>query len=105
MKLTVLVLVSVFCSFALAAENHEVTLFQPSYVGDVELKAGDYQLVVEGDHVVFLQGRRTRAEVNVKIEAVGEVTARTRIRYADDGGKMRVAEIRLGGTDTRLVFN
>ena len=62
MKLIVLVLVSVFCSFALAAENHEVTLFQPSYVGDVELRAGDYQLVVDGDHVVFMQGSKTRAE-------------------------------------------
>lgn len=105
MKLTILVLLSVFCSLAFAAGNHEITLFQPAYVGDVELKAGDYQLVVDGDHVVFMQGRRTRAEVEAKTETGGEISARTRIRYEDDRGRARVTEIHLGGTDTRLVFN
>jgi hypothetical protein len=93
--------------FALAvasAATHSVTLFQPSIVNGTELKPGDYKIEVKDQTAVISKGKNT-VEAPVKIETSDSKYASTSVRYQNGDGKLRVQEIRLGGTKTKLVFN
>lgn len=89
---------------ASAADTYRLTLFYPSLVGDKTLRAGDCKITVDGDKVVMQQGR-TKIEAQATIETAGETFKSTTVRYRNGDGKYRVSEIRLGGTNTKLVFN
>ena len=96
-----------FLTFALAwasAATYTVTLFQPSTVAGKDLKPGDYKLTVENDKAVIMKGKE-KIEASVKIESADSKFSATSVRYTDQGGKMKVQEIRLGGTNTKVVFN
>jgi hypothetical protein len=86
------------------AMTSRVTLFQTSTLNGVDLKPGEYKVQVDGDKLV-LQSGKTKAEATVKSEQSGEKFGATSIRYANGDGKMRITEIRLGGTNTKLVVN
>jgi len=104
MKITLLLFTTVFLAVATAAENYKLTLFQPSYVGENQLQAGDYQLIVDDGHVIIKKGRKT-VEADVKVESAGQKYKATTVRYDNTGGKYRISEIRLRGTSIKLVFD
>jgi len=98
---------ALFLTFALltaSAASYTVTIFQPSQFGGKELKPGEYKLVVENDKVVIQKGKE-KVEQTAKVETADSKFASTSVRYSDQNGKMKVQEIRLGGTTTKLVFN
>jgi hypothetical protein len=98
-------LVITFMMLALAsAKTYYVTFFQPSVIGGTELKAGEYQLKVEGDQLTVKNGKIV-AQAAVKVEQNGETYSRTAVRYNNGDGKYRVQEIRLGNTNLKLVLN
>lgn len=100
-------LVVCFSMLALAvasAATHSVTLFQPSVINGTELKPGDYKLQIQDQKVVISKGKNT-VEAPVKVETVDSKYASTSVRYENGQGKLRVQEIRIGGTNTKLVFN
>ncbi len=105
MKTIVLLFAVAMFSVAMAAESYDLTLFQESVVAGQELKAGDYKVVVDADKVFFKKGRKTKAEASVKVEANGEKYRSTTVRYDNGDGKYRISEIRLGGTNQKLVLN
>jgi len=88
---------------ASAANSYRVTLFQPAIVNGTELKPGDYKVTLKDNKAVITSGK-TSVEANVKQETADTKFNATTVRYADQQGKYRVQEIRLGGTNTRLVF-
>jgi hypothetical protein len=96
-------------SFAIAAlaiasaKSYTVNLFQPATLGGTELKAGEYKLEVVDQKAVMRNGK-IDAEAPVKVENGDTKYGTTTVRFATDSGKMRVQEIRLGGTKTKLVF-
>ena len=95
-----------FAILALAvasAATYRVTIVQPSVVKGNELKAGDYRLNVQNDKVTIVSGKQS-VEIPVKVETVAQTYDSTAVRYADEGGKTTISEIRLGGTKTKLVF-
>jgi len=102
MKLFVLFF-TVAMVFASAA-SYSVTLFQPSTVAGTELKPGEYKLTLDGDKATIMKGKE-KVEAAVKMETADTKFAATSVRYTDQGGKMKVQEIRLGGTNTKVVFN
>lgn len=104
MKTIVLLFAATVLAVASAAENYTLTLFQPSVVAGTELKAGDYKLTLNDGHVLFKNGRK-KFETDVTVETVEEKYKSTRVRYNDNGGKLHITEIRLGGTNKKLVFN
>jgi hypothetical protein len=104
MKTVLLMFAVAALAMATAAENYRITLFQPSLVGNDELQAGDYNLSVDGGHVVIKKGGKA-LEVDVKVEETKEKFKSTSVRYVNGGGKYRISEIRLGGTNRKLVFN
>lgn len=96
-----------FATFAIAvasaASSHRITLFQPTTVGNTELKAGDYKLTIQDNKAVISQGK-TSVEAAVKTESADTKFSSTTVRFRNGDGKYRVQEIRLGGTNTRVVF-
>ncbi len=104
MRTILLFLATAVLAVAMAAERYTVTLFQPSVVGETELQPGDYNLKVEGNQVIFKQGKKT-VQAEVKIESGDKKFRSTRVRYKNVDGKYRISEIRLGGTTRTLTFN
>jgi roadblock/LC7 domain-containing protein len=99
--------ITAFLVFALAvasAATYSVTIYQPAVVQGKDLKAGEYKVVVEGNKVVLSMGKE-KLEATVKTEENSQKYSSTTVRYASEGGKSIVQEIRLGGTKTKLVFN
>lgn len=84
--------------------SSRVTLYQPSLLKGVELKPGEYKNLAEGEKLI-LQSGKTKAEAVVKIEQMSEKFGATSIRYVNGDGKMRITEIRIGGTRTKLIVN
>ena len=87
-----------------SAASYSVTLFQPSMVSGTELKAGEYKLTIDGDKATITKGKE-KVEAAVKMESTENKYSATSVRYSDQGGKMKIQEIRLGGTTTKVVFN
>src|ERR1035438_5808948 len=92
-----------FASLAVAGmKTYSVNLFEPAMLGSTELRAGDYQLQVDGIKVVIRTGKTT-AEVPVRVENGDSKYSSTTVRLSESGGKQHITEIRLGGTTTRLI--
>lgn len=101
-------LIVIFLTLALvcaSAATYNVTLMQPSTFAGKELKAGDYKLSVESDKAILTMGKEKVAEATVKVETNATKFTATSVRCIQDGSKMKVQEIRLGGTTTKVVFN
>ena len=101
-------LIVVFAATALAAlgaETYRINLYQDCVIGGTEVKPGEYKLEVNGGSAAFLLGKTTVAETPVKVETTTNKFASTSVRYDNGDGKYRVQEIRLGGTNTKLMFN
>ena len=90
-------------SFA-AGSSYRVTLFQSSVVSGTELQPGDYKLELKDNKAVITKGKQS-VEAEVKVETGENKFNSTSVRYMNAEGKMKVQEIRLGGTKTKLVFN
>lgn len=90
--------------FAASAATYNVTLFQPSLVAGKELKPGDYKLILEDGKAIIEKGKE-RVEATVKVEQGPSKFSSTSVRYTEENGKLKIQEIRLGGTTTKLVFN
>ncbi len=92
-------------SFAFAGtSNFNVTLFQPSIIAGKELKPGEYKVQLNGDKMTLKSGK-TSVETSVKSEQVESKFGSTSVRYTSGDGKYTVTEIRIGGTNTKLVVN
>jgi hypothetical protein len=85
-------------------KSFTVTLFEPATIGGTELKAGDYRCELQEQKVVFKHGHDT-AEAAVKVESGDGKYSSTTVRYANADGKNKVEEIRVGGTNMKLVLN
>ncbi|MGO9241598.1 MAG: hypothetical protein ACLQBJ_12375 [Bryobacteraceae bacterium] len=100
-------LLMVFLTAALmvaSAATYHVTLYGPSVVAGQELKAGDYKVTVQGEKAVLSMGKH-KVEAAAKLATANTKFSSTLVRYADEGGKLKILEIRLGGTNQKLIFN
>lgn len=92
-----------FATFGLAivsaATSYNVTFYQPVMINGSELKAGDYKVELKDKMAVIKQGK-TVTEAPVTIENEAQKFQRTSVRL----NGMQVEEIRVGGTNTRIVF-
>jgi hypothetical protein len=98
------VLFAAAVSMAVAAQTHRVTLFQETIVNGTTLKPGDYKVIVDDNKVVLEKGKN-RAEAQVAVETADSKFGSTSVRYQNGDGQYRIKEIRIGGTNTKLVFN
>ena len=86
-----------------SAQTFKITLYQDSYLGEKELTAGQYKLVLEAEKVTLSKGKET-TEAPVKVETTENKNPSTTVRYSSGDGKYRIQEIRLGGTNKKLIF-
>jgi hypothetical protein len=89
---------------ASAAASYKVTLFQASTINGTELKPGEYKIEFK-DNKAVVKGGKNVVEADAKLENGSEKFATTSVRYTNTDGKMKVQEIRLGGTTSKIVFN
>jgi hypothetical protein len=94
------------CSLTLAvAKNYELTLSSTTKVGNLQLKAGQYVLKVQGDKAVFVFLETAKEfTTSVKVENTEKKFDTTRVDATKDGGVDVVKDIELGGSKTRLQF-
>ncbi|MCU0229715.1 MAG: hypothetical protein MUF01_18955, partial [Bryobacterales bacterium] len=85
------------------AKTHTITLHTPTTIAGQELKPGDYKMELNGDTVKLTNGKQT-VETTVTVQEAAEKFSKDSVRYTEADGKMKVREIRMGGTNTRLVF-
>lgn len=100
-------LLTAFAVLALAvasAKTYSVTLFEPSVLAGTELKPGDYQLDLQ-DTKIVLKGGKQSVESAVKVEKADTKFSATTVRFANADGKLKIQEIRLGGTNLKLLFD
>ena len=96
-----------FASLGLAmagAKSYSLSLMDSAMLGGTELKAGDYRLEVVDQKAVIRAGK-TEVQAPVKVETANAKFGRTTVLLAESGGKKRIAEICIGGTNTRLLFS
>jgi hypothetical protein len=98
-----LILFAMAAAFASAA-TYRVRLLQPTVIAGTTLKAGEYKLQIQDNKAVFSAGKNT-AEATVKVENADQKYTSTSFRYdrATDGA-LKLQELRLAGTNTKLVF-
>ncbi len=82
-----------------SADSYRVSLHQDAKVDGKEIKTGDYKIEVKNDTAVMKRGKET-IEVPVRTETVASKFNNTQIQYNNN----TIQEIRLGGTNTKLVF-
>jgi hypothetical protein len=87
-----------------SAKSFTVTLFEPAMIGGTELKAGDYKCELQDQKLVLKHGRDT-TEAAVKVESGDGKYSSTSVTFASADGKNKVEEIRVGGTNMKLVLN
>jgi hypothetical protein len=105
MKKVLFTFATLAIAVASAASSYRITVFQPSFVNGTELKPGDYKIEVKDNTAVITRGKET-IEAPVRVESSPAKFGATSVRYTNgDKGKQTVDEIRLGGTNTKLVFN
>ena len=99
-----------FATFALAigmaaSSSFKVNLLQPSILNGQELKPGEYKIDLKDNKAFVNKGSKMVVESDVKVETSDTKFSATSIRYTGEAGKYKIQEIRLGGTNTKLVFN
>lgn len=85
---------------ASAASSYKVTFFQPVMIHGTQFAPGDYKLELKGDNTAILKQGKKETETPVKIETAAHKFSRSSVLINGD----QVQEIRLGGTETRVVF-
>ncbi|HTW65916.1 MAG TPA: hypothetical protein VME17_14925 [Bryobacteraceae bacterium] len=91
---------TVALAIASAASSYKVTFFQPVLINGTQLKPGDYKLELKGDNTAVLKQGKLTTEAPVKVETADKKFSHSSVLINGD----QVQEIRLGGTETRVVF-
>lgn len=106
MKYTLrIAILSVAASAIAAAATYRVSIPVAVVLDGHELKPGDYRVAVDND-TATLQSGKQKVETKVRTETVDQKFGTTSVRYVKaDGEKYNMAEISIGGTKTKLIFD
>ena len=106
-------LIVLFALFALVAAiagtvpvtgpSYSIKLLRPSVVKGIVLQEGEYRLNVGKENITIGNGK-VSVDAPVQIETAETKFNTTAVRYIEQAGKSVIAEIRVGGTKTRIVF-
>lgn len=101
-----LLLVLAIAGLALAsAKSYGIALSQSAMLGTTTLAPGEYRVEVVDQKAIIRSGKKTECEAPVKVENADTKYNATTVRYSVADGKMRIQEIHVGGTNTKLVFS
>jgi len=86
-----------------SAKSYTVESTLPMVLAGTELMAGSYTLNLEGDKISVKQGKTT-FQASVRVETGTDKIRATSFRCEQVDGKYHIREIRLGGTNLKLVL-
>jgi hypothetical protein len=88
-----------------SAKTYDIVLSNPTTVGSVQLKPGQYKLKVEGANAIFTDANSSKTFTTpVKVETGDKKFDDTRVQSTKDGSGDKINEIDLGGSKTKLGF-
>jgi len=100
-----LAILSVAASAVASAATYKVSLPVDVTIEGQQLKAGEYRVDVDQDTAILQKGKQ-KVSTKVRTETVDKKIDSTTVRYVkSDGTQYNVAEIRIGGTKTKLIFD
>jgi hypothetical protein len=95
------------CVFSLgiatAASSYHVRIADPTWVGQTQLKPGEYEVKVDGDKVTFKQGKNVIA-VSAKVETNTRKFSDTQMDVKTENGQAKLKELDLGGTTSKIML-
>jgi hypothetical protein len=95
------------CVFSLgiatAASTYHVKIADPTWVGQNELKPGDYNVTVDAGKVTFKMGKNV-VEAPAKIETSASKFSDTQLSTKSVNGQSQLKELDLGGTKSKITF-
>ncbi|MBI3207831.1 MAG: hypothetical protein HYZ37_02895 [Candidatus Solibacter usitatus] len=103
MKRIILSLAVFALATSLGAADLKVNLETNAVVAGKDLKAGNYKLELDGDKALLKNGKAS-AEADVRVEEARAKYAKTTTCCLSTDGKLHLKEIRVGGTNTRILF-
>jgi len=104
MKKLVVMFATLAIAVASAADRtYHITLIDPASVNGTQLKPGDYKVQVEGDRAILKKGK-TVIEAPARIQTADHKFNSTIVAIANPSSHPTISEIRIGGTNTRIVF-
>ena len=108
MKLKSLFLASVLATFTLSlavAKTYDISFASPAKVGNVQLKAGDYRMSVNGNKATFTDVATLKTvTTDVKVENTDKKFDDTKVDSTTDGGTTVVKDIQIGGSKMKIDF-
>ncbi len=87
-----------------ASAAHSIKLDKPAVVSGSELKPGEYKVEVNGDRVT-ISNKKTSVDATAQVETAGDKFRSTSVCCVGDDGKYNLQEIRIGGTNQKLVLS
>ena len=98
------VLLTLFMALTAMAKSkrYEVVLPVAVQAGGTHLKAGTYQMEVEGGTAIFYQGKKEICKVPVRAEEVDKTLLATSVERSSDN---RLTSIEVGNTKMRLTVS
>ena len=87
-----------------SAKSYTVNLSEPAVLGTTQFQPGEYKVEVVDQKAVIRNGK-LHGEFPVKVETANSKYNTTTVRYSNGDGKLRIQEIHIGGTTTKLVFS
>src|ERR1700721_4594862 len=95
------------CVFSLgiaaAASSYHVKISDPPWVGQTQLKPGEYEVKIDGDKVTFKQGKNVVA-VAAKVETSASKFSDTQMDIKTENGQSKLKELDLGGTKSKIML-
>jgi len=106
MKSLILTGVLALSSLAIAgAKTYDISISTPSKAGNVELRAGEYKVKVEGSNAVFTNvDTSEKFTVPVKIDNAAKKHDHTAVESNKQNGTDTIKAIELGGSNETLEF-
>lgn len=86
-----------------AADSYRVTFYQNTVVAGKELKPGDYKITMKDNKAIIAKGKET-VEAPARVESTDAKNRGTTVRYLNGDGAYKLDEIRIGNSNTKIVF-
>ena len=99
-----IVFVGVLTMAVANAADYKFTVSEPLVVAGSEFKPGQLTLELNGEKATIRSGKQT-VDASVKVENTTEKYRSSTVRYDNQNGKHVLQEIRVGGTNLRVLFN
>jgi hypothetical protein len=88
-----------------SAKTYDILLSSPTKAGNLQLKAGEYRMTVNGTKVIFTDVNTTKSfKTDVKVENTDTKFGDTKIDTSNDGSSSVIKDIELGGSKTKIDF-